>query len=262
MNDEEELVVEAFLTFLYTWDYAAFFKHGGGATARALHDGDSVLAQALFNIKVFVAADKYGVAALQEQAVNVFGDALLGASSVPAVAPPARAVSASSWFTQPLLSQQALQAQQQQQTEQKPRLTPAALVTIINELYYGAAAALPHNRMRIIVAHVVSYGIGELMREPAFVALLEGGNSSSSSRGFGPRYSFAIDAVKYLAKRLSPEQKPYRCPACNKIFEALWHPSYMMPCYHCKHVLELKKWASYIVRPDVATLGLESDESK
>jgi hypothetical protein len=36
LHDEDELVIEALLTFLYTWNYALFFVDGGGASAKKL----------------------------------------------------------------------------------------------------------------------------------------------------------------------------------------------------------------------------------
>ncbi len=84
-------MAQALLSFLYTWNYAAFFSNGGGAEFEALlrkkGDDDVALAQALFNIKVYVAADKYGVPELQQQAADAFGSSLFRASSGAAAAP-------------------------------------------------------------------------------------------------------------------------------------------------------------------------------
>jgi hypothetical protein len=245
LPDEEELVAEALLTFLYTWDYAAFFVTGGGANASALHSADHVLAQAMFNIWVFVAADKYGVAALQQQAAAVFGTALFRASSA-ASAPPASYARDSSMF--PLfLGQQPPPPPRRQE----PLLAPALLTKVIDEVYNGIAAPLPDKRLRDVMALIMSYEISGLLREPAFVALLEG--SSSSSGGCRHHRGFAVDAAKFLAQRLSPDQRRYRCPSCLKQFEALPHPRRDMACFHCDRHFSPRDWANNVVVPDVTS---------
>jgi DNA-directed RNA polymerase subunit RPC12/RpoP len=220
-------VVEALLTFLYTWSYADFFVNGGGASAAALKTGDVVLAQALFNIKVYVAADKYGVVDLQQQAADAFGSALLRASS----AAPSGARNGDSGSSLGRTS---------------AKLTPAALTQIINEVYNGVATALPHDRvLRDIVCLVMSIEINALMREPSFVALFEDGGGS-----------IAADAAKSLAQRVNPGQKKYRCPACGKHFEAeIPAREYLsFLCFHCRCSLSRDVWEDHVVLPDLAAV--------
>jgi hypothetical protein len=246
------------LTFLYTWNYATYFEHGGGAKACAPSSSDSVLAHALFNIKVYVAADKYGVTALQQQAAALFGASLFRTSPAASSPPDSNKRKRRPLRIPSSMLQRQPQPQPQQQHEYQ-RLTPAALTTIVDEVYNGVAAELPDNRLRDVVALVVSYEISSLMGEPAFVALLEGGHANS---GEGRRCCIAVDAAKFLAQRLSPNQNRYRCPSCLKQFEALPHPGYKMPCFHCNHLLSLWDWASNVVLPDMASLWQKSEEKK
>jgi hypothetical protein len=240
-------VVEALLTFLYTWNYALFFVDGGGSSAKELKTGDVVLAQALFNIKVYIAADKYGVAALQEQVADVFGTALFRASS-----------SSSSSSSGPSGARHRAGGSSDGSSgsaprKKEPELTAAALTHIINEVYNGVAAALPHDcALRDVVCLVMSYEINALMREPGFVALFEDGGAGGGS--------IAADAAKSLAQRVNPAQKRYGCPSCGKHFEAeIPQREYAsFPCFHCDCLLERELWEEHVVFPDPAAVWREN----
>ncbi len=223
LKEEEELVAEALLTFLYTWDYADFFQNGGGASALALSQGSGhelVLARSLFHIKVVVAADKYGVPALQQQATDTFRRVLFDAASAAATHLRNGAGSASA---------------------SQHRLTPATLTTILDEVYNGVAAALPDARqLRSIVCLVVSYGISELTGEPRFVALLE------------RCVDLAADVAKSLAWRMEDGLKEYKCPKCFKSVNISRASTYSPGCWNCPHSADGKEWAKTLVLPDLA----------
>ncbi len=221
--------------------------NSGGAAGQALKaiggDDDVVLAQAVFNVKVYVAADKYGVAELQQQAADVFGSSLFCASFTTV-----GSTGSSAGYSHRGACSSCSTGQQ--------RLTPAALTQIIDEVYNGVAAALPNDRiLRDIVGIVMSYEINTLMREPRFVALLEGHGNGASG--------VAADAAKSLAQRLHPEQKRYLCPECGRHFEAvipiekIW-----VECLHCTYHWRGKEWAKAVVLPDLAALWREHQQKR
>ncbi len=231
--------------------------NGGGAVAakdrgkktkkKNNGDDDIVLAQALFNIKVYVAADKYGVADLQQQAADAFGTALIRASSASA-----SPISGGNNSSSKSSSKASSEAGSVCGTSQ-PRLTLGALTDIIEEVYNGVSSALPSNRLlRDIVCLVMSHEINALMREPRFVALLDSGSSG-----------IAADAAKGLAKRVNPELKRYLCPVCHGHFETVINVArYAVSCYHCTHYLDGKDWAKHVVQPDLTALWLEHQEKR
>jgi ribosomal protein L37AE/L43A len=209
-----------------------------------------VLAQALFDVKVYIAADKYGLPELQQQAADVFGSSLFCASSSAPATTTGNGVSGAGGAGGGKGGRGA--GQQQQQQQQQP-LTPAALTQIIDEVYNGVAAALPHDRvLRDIVSVVLSYEINALMREPRFVALLEGRDSG-----------VAADAAKSLAQRLHPEQKRYLCPHCGRHFETVIPiHMYYFQCFNCPRSLDGKEWAKNVVSPDLSAMWREHQQKR
>jgi hypothetical protein len=239
LQDQEELVAEAVLTFLYSWNYADFFVNGGGAAQEAfsMPGGDMALEQALFNIKVYVAAHKYSIVELQQQAAEVFGAALFRASG--AAAPPPNSDSARASTTT---------------TSSAPQLTPRALTDIADEVYNCVSSALPFDRLlRDIVCRVMSYHMHALLHERSFVALLDRGGGSCG---------IAADAARVLVQRIEPAQQRHRCPSCRGEFEAVIPARTFFQCYRCPFSTGSENWATHVVLPDIAAMWRAHQESR
>jgi hypothetical protein len=238
LKDVEELVAEALLTFLYTWNYADFVN-GGGATAATFDTpgGDNVFEQAMFNIKVYMAAAKYGMPELQQQAAQVFGSSLFRASSATAP-PPTLGDESGRGLTSGISNSSSSGG------SGGARLTPQALTEIIDEVYNCVSSVLPHDRLlRDIVGYVMSHEMTALLQHRSFVALLD---RSGGSCGI------AADAARLLAARVGPAQTRYSCPRCRGEFETVLPARTFFKCYHCSFATDSEKWAACVVPPDFA----------
>jgi ribosomal protein S27AE len=229
--------------------------------AEAGNSNDVVLDTALVHIDVYVAADKYGVAALQQQAADALGALLFRAWA--AVDPDNRSYSDGRDRGGPSIdtttgSSSSTSPPGPPSQQQPPPLTPASPTAIIDEVYNGAAAALPDRGMplRELVFHVMHHEITTLLRESAFDALLARGGAVAVDALHGAAPSIVAGA------QTREKQQRQQCPKCRMTFMLIEGENRWLKCWNCEHAMWAVDWAVATAKLDLAAAWRESELRK